>query len=335
MPNLVLALSRDGTILSHGGGRAVRRLMPPAAAQGMALESIWPSGAAQVVRQLVRKAIAARGPLESSFVDDGQSYRALVTPEGPNRVVCVVTSEPSVERLDASFSATGSFQTGTFPRPYLERRGFLRQFQELVATQTLTEKPLSLLVVHLGGVEEIAQIDTKTAEQVVTLALLRLSGSSPAVLAECLCIGQLGESQLAFALGVADRQEIDAFGRTVLARMNVPVEVGTERFELTCHAGVSVLGRDANSTRELLDCARLAAGEARRAAAPQPRFFSDTMKIASRSRQDLAGELREAIVSGAIQTRCVGRHDLAGGDLVGGRGLCPLAPSAAGRHSAR
>ncbi len=333
MPNLVLALNRDGTIISHGGGRAVRRLIPPAAAEGQSLESVWPSGAAQIVRQLVRKAIAARGPLESSFMDDGQAYRALVTPEGPNRAVCVVTAESSPDRLDASVSSTGSFPTGSFPRPCLERRGFLRQFQELVATQTLTERPLALLVVHLGGVEQIAQIDTRTAEQVVTLALMRLTCSSGVDLGQCRCIGQLSESQLAFALEVAGRQAIDSFARSVLAGLNVPIEVGNERFELNCHAGVAMLGRDANTTKELLDCARLAAGEARRAATPKPCFFSDTLKMASRSRQDMAGELREAIASGAMQTRCVGRHDLASGELVGvvayARWLHPLRGSIA------
>ena len=311
MPDLVMSLARDGTIISHGGGRSLRRLAPPPAAQGMSLESVWPRDPAQIVRQLVRKAIAARGALETSFTDDGQAYRARVTPEGPDRAMCVVMPQLSAEAAESALSSTGSF-----PRPYLERRGFLRLFQESIARQILTEQPASLVAVHLGGVEDLARTDAKAAEQVVTSALMRLSVSPHADLGRCLCIGQLSESQLAFVLSVSDRQSIDAFGRGLLEGLHVPIELHGERFELTCHAGVSILGRDATSSKELLDCALLAAGEARRSAAVRPRFFSDTMKMAARSRQDVVGELREAIASQAIQTRCVGRHDLSTGELL-------------------
>ncbi len=312
MPDLVMSVSRDGTIMSYGGGRAVPRLVPRAGSAGESLGAVWPGAAAQVVRQLIRKAIAARGTLEMTFMDEGQGYRACVTPEGPDRAVCVVRRELLQEIVDATPSPTGSF-----PRPYLDRRGFIRQFQETVAKSILTERPAALIAIHLEGVEEIAKIDTKIGEQVVTAALMRISSDSPrASLGMCLCIGQLSESQLAFLVSTEDRSHIEHFSREILSALAAPFLIELESFQLSCYSGVAVLRRDANSSKELLDCVRIALGEARRSAANRPRFFSDTMKLASRSRLDIAKELRDAISTQAVQTRCVGRHDLETGRLI-------------------
>ncbi|MEP6885419.1 MAG: EAL domain-containing protein [Gammaproteobacteria bacterium] len=310
MPDLVMSLSRDGTIVSHGGGRSVRHLSPPAASSGKSLESVWPKAAAQAVQLLIRKAIAARAPLESTFTDQGYDFRARVTPEGPDRALCVVRPESAPDLLDNSPSASG-----TYPRPYPERRDFLRLFQEVVDKQTLSEQPVALIAINLSGVHEIAKIDGRTAETVVSAVLMRLSQECQCV-QSCLCAGQLSESLLMFALGTLDRQRIEAFCGELFESIAAPIYVGSEQYELSGTAGVALLGRDANSGKELLNCARMAAGEALRSTAVRARFFSDTMKLNTRSRLDVSGELRAAIAASAIQPSCRGRHNLASGKLV-------------------
>jgi EAL domain-containing protein (putative c-di-GMP-specific phosphodiesterase class I) len=85
---------------------------------------------------------------------------------------------------------------------------------------------------------------------------------------------------------------------------------------LTPYAGVSLLGADGSSPRSLLDKARSAASEARRENSDRIRFFTDTLKLRSLARLDVARELREAIASRDIRLRYIGRHDLASGRLV-------------------
>ncbi len=311
MHDLVMSLTRDGTIVSHGGGRSVRYLTPPPASDGKLLGSVWPQEAAQAVQLLIRKAIAARGPLESTFTHQGHNFRARVTPEGPDLALCVVRQESTPVLPENSFSASG-----TYARPYPERRGFLRLFQEVVDKQKLSEQPLALIAINLSGVHEIDQIDACTAETVVSEVLMRLSQDSQ-VVQSCLCVGQMRESQLMFALGTLDRQRIEDFCGALFESIRAPINVGDEQYELSGSAGVALLGRDANSSKELLNCARMAAGEALGSAAVRPRFFSDTMKLHTRSRLDVSDELREAIAASAIQAYCRGRHNLASGKQVG------------------
>ena len=66
----------------------------------------------------------------------------------------------------------------------------------------------------------------------------------------------------------------------------------------------------------LLDHARAAAAEARRAASRDVFFFSDTLQLRSLARIDIARELREAIANRAIRLRYMGRHELATGRRV-------------------
>jgi EAL domain-containing protein (putative c-di-GMP-specific phosphodiesterase class I) len=95
-----------------------------------------------------------------------------------------------------------------------------------------------------------------------------------------------------------------------------PVQFGDAIFHLTPYAGVAILGQDAGSPKMLLDHARSAAIEARRAASARVYFFSDTLKLRSLARLDIARELREAIENRDIRLKYTGRHDLATGRLV-------------------
>src|SRR6185312_14365376 len=79
---------------------------------------------------------------------------------------------------------------------------------------------------------------------------------------------------------------------------------------------VAILGQDASSPKALLDHARAAAAEARRTGSTAVCFFSDTVRLRTLARLDLASELREAIDAGDIRLRYIGRHDLRTGRLL-------------------
>ncbi len=167
----------------------------------------------------------------------------------------------------------------------------------------------------------------------MTTALSRLPlGSGPESSPEWY-VGQLGENLLALVVHSADRDTIEACVASVSASLREPIVVGDAEFHLTPYAGVGILGVDASNPRVLLDHARAAAAEARRAASNNVFFFSDTLQLKSLARIDIARELRDAIASRAIRLRYTGRHDLRSGRRVAWVGLRSLAASAARRDS--
>lgn len=309
LPELVLLVKRDGTPVAHAGGRAVAELGCRKAGEGEGFVSSWSRSTATLVRQLARKAIADRAAVEARFRQNGNRYEIRVSPQSPNRAICVV--RPAL--------GDGVDWTGEHRQLQLDRRGFLRRFKESISIAALREQPIAVAVLCIEEIEDIAQIiTTSVSEQIMTTALARLPvcAGEPADGSPEWYLGQLGENLLGLVVKSPDRDAIEARVADVCASLREPIFVWDAEFRLTPYAGVSILGVDASSPRVLLDHARAAAAEARRASSRNVFFFSDTMKLRSIARIDIAGELREAIASRAIRLRYAGRHDLRTGRRV-------------------
>ncbi len=314
LPDLIVLVRREGTVMACGGGGGVGRLKH-ANPDGQDLASIWPPAIAALVRQLVRKAIATRAPAEARFDDEGRGFEVRVSAQGPERAICVIrptliaAQEDSLDLTDER------------PRPQLDRRGFLKRFKESVAVAALREKQMAIAVIHVDGIADIGQvIAAEIAERVMSLAILRLpnvDAAQEAGLARSWWyLGQLSESLLAVVLESADREAVEACVTALCTSLREPVDIGDTQFHLTPYAGVAILGLDSSSPRTLLDQARAAATEARRAGSTRARFFSDTLRLRSLARLDIARELRDAIANGNIGLRYTDRHDLESGRLM-------------------
>jgi EAL domain-containing protein (putative c-di-GMP-specific phosphodiesterase class I) len=338
LPDLVMLVRRDGVILSHCGGNAVGAIKPPADAAGRRLKSIWPEALAGAITQLVRRAIAQRTTLEHPFQNADLGYEARISPQGPDRVICVIRPELPGGVPDDVLSPAGEAQ-----RPQLERRGFLRRFQQTLSLALISEKPVAVAVIHVDGIADIARVvDGKVSEQVLSAAVRRLplessgatvavgatrtAGAAAAVDAAAALnaadegltwyLGQLNESLLALVIETADREAIEACLARLCSSLREPVTIGDAAFHLTPYAGVAILGQDAISPKSLVEHARAAATEARRSGSVHAHFFSDSLKLRSLARLDIARELRDAIANRDIRLRYVGRHDLATGRLT-------------------
>lgn len=306
LPDLVLLLKRDGTIVAHAGGRAVAEL---GAARAGAFVPGWSEPTAELVRRLARKAIADRAPADARFDERDGRYEMRVTPQGPDRAVCVIRP------VLAAAGGEALEQTGEHRRLQLDRRGFLRRFKESISLAALRERPLAVGVLYIEEIGDIAQImATRLSEQIMSTALARLQprGDEP----PSWYLGQLGENLLAIVVEDSERDVVEARVAAVAASLREPIKIGDAEFRLTPYAGVSILGVDASGPRVLLDHARAAAAEARRAASRDVFFFSDTVELKSLARIDIARELHEAIASRAIRLRYVARHDLRTGRRV-------------------
>jgi len=316
LPELVVLLRRDGHILSLSAGQGMALTPARGAARdcaGKPLEAIWPESLATLLRQLVRKAIAQRAPVEAHFRESGRNYDARVSAQGPDRAVCVIRemlAAPAAEALDL---------TDERRAPRLDRRGFLRRFRESVSLAMLRERPISVAVIYVDGIADIsALIDAQISEEVMNTAILRLAALTGAAdTAEpARHLGQLSDTCLSLLVESADRDTVDACVREVCANLCEPVTSGGSAFHLTPYAGVAVMTDTAVAAKTLLARAHSAAGEARRAGAAQVLFFSDSGSPESLTQFDIARELQEAIRSHDIRLRYMPRHDLSSGALV-------------------
>jgi len=308
LPDLLLLLRRDGTPVAHAGGRSVTEL---GGLRNGVFEPSWSPSTTALVRQLVRKAIADRAPVEAQFRERDKHYEVRVNPQGPDRAICMI--RPSLRDAGGDSALE---QTGEHRKLQLDRRGFLRRFKESTSVATLCERPVAVAVLYIEEIADIAQIiATRVSEQIMSTALARLPMRDPDASPQWY-LGQLGENLLAIVVESADRDVIETVVADVCARLREPIAVGDAEFRLTPSAGVSILGVDASSPRVLLDHARAAAAEARRAVSRDVFFFSDTLQLKSLARLDIAHELRDAIASRAIRLRYTGRHDLRTGRLV-------------------
>lgn len=312
LPDLVMLVRRDGVVLSAIGGRGVA-LPSLADATDKHLESVWPESAAEIVKQLTRRAIAMRATAQVRFEQGDECYEVRASAQGPDRAICIIRAMINGGAQDSAFMSTGELVL-----PQLDRREFLRRFRETMALAAIREQPIAVAIVHLDGVAEIARsVDAALSEQVLSAAVLRVPQGSFGTDEKCVWyLGQLHENLLALTIETANRDTIEACVSHVCASLRQPVNIGDAAFYLTPYAGVAILGQDAKSPKSLLEHARTAAAEARRARSNHVHFSTDTLRLRSLARLDIARELHDAVANRDIHLRYVGRHDLASGRLV-------------------
>ena len=317
LPDLVAFVRRDGVITACLGGRRLADRPAPELLVGRNIVDTWLAPVAPRLTQMLRKALASRVNVTSSYVDGDRCYEARVSPQGRERVLCVIrdmteaTAAVGTRATDAPAAAAAGG---------MERRGFMQRMKQSIADATLSESPLALCVIHLGGLADIGRsIDFSIADRVATAALRRLPqcANEPAAREPTWYIGQLGEDLLAVVVeGAQAREAIRTSIQSICDSLQLPIEVGDACFQLAPCAGVALHGEDASRPQSLLEHARAALAEARRSGAGALQFYSDTIRMLPAMRMDLERELREAITSDQIQLRYLGRYDLESGSLT-------------------
>jgi predicted signal transduction protein with EAL and GGDEF domain len=316
LPELAVLVRRDGVLLDHLGGQNVKHFQLPKDCVGMPLQAFWDEESVTALMQVVRRAIADRSPADTWLRAGESTYEVRASPQGPDRAICVL------RLASAKLVAEPPAQTDAAATPGFDRRGFMRRLKALIAGAQLRERPIALVGIRIEGLADIARvIDDGVAEQVLSAALARLmpEAAAPEIASSGQppwYMGHLSHDTLALVIESADRVVIDRCMADVCAKLRAPVPLGDATFHLTPYAGVAILGQDSTTLSGLLDHARAAAAEARRSDTQRIRYFTDTMKLRSLARLDIAHELRDAVAKGDIRLRFVGRHDLATGQRV-------------------
>src|SRR5262249_3283332 len=154
----------------------------------------WSEATRTLITQLVRRSISLRATTEARFHELGRAYDVRATAQGPDRAVVVIRAVLTDNTEDTTET------TGERQRPQRDRRGFMRRLKESVTLATLQEKSLSVAVIHIDGISDIAQIiAARVSEQVLATALQRLSAFDGLGLdgGPSWHLGQLGENTLA------------------------------------------------------------------------------------------------------------------------------------------
>jgi predicted signal transduction protein with EAL and GGDEF domain len=312
MPDVVAFVRPDGLITHHLGGRGLP-FMAGSTAGGLAgqrLADVLPTAVFKAIARLIRRSRASRESCESEFAVAGATYQARVAPQGAERFMCVlrhVPAKPEDERQVQSDLAIGA----------VDRR-FMTRFESAVTAARLREQSLAVGIIFLDGLGDISQIlDFSVGQQIVDELLERLV-QSHAAQDSAWFIGQIGDHMLGVVIErIVDRDRIQAFAQSLCASVALPLQVHDATFHITPAVGVAILGDDAGRADALLDHARAAMFEARRAGAERVQFYSDTLRLLPLARLDLARELRRAIELGQIFLRYFARHELSTGRLSG------------------
>jgi predicted signal transduction protein with EAL and GGDEF domain len=302
LPDLIVQLRRDGSVIRQGGGRELREFSPDGTVAGLS-EMNWPSAMIALLKQLTRRAMAARGTTEGSVTIADRRYEVRVTAQSPEIAIGMIRGLSSVAGKDEDRT---------------DRRSFWQRLTESIATATLGERAVALALIHLDGIGEISQImDTNVSDQLIGVALRRLpKADGRHADTGTWHVGQTGDDELAVVFNHAERDAIEQCLGVVCESLRSRLEFGDASFHLKVYAGVAILGRDAGSQKALLESARAALTEARRYESTAACFFSDTIKLRALTRLDIARELRDALANREITLRYRARHDLKSGKLA-------------------
>jgi predicted signal transduction protein with EAL and GGDEF domain len=321
LPDMVAFVRPDGLITHHLGGRRVPFLRDGGSGGNSGsgghggsladsrLDEVLPAELAGLVLRLVRRAITTREECQADFAVDAALYQVRATPQGPQRVLCIL------RQLDARADPGVAPEAGTLTG----RRSFMQRLQRSIADAALRERPLALCIVHLDGMADIGRLlDFALGERILTQTLAQLPQERDAAVGGAWYVGEIGEALLGVVIEeTADRGRIGAIAASLCQAIARPIRVEDATFHLAPAAGVAILGEDAARPAALFDHARAAMLEARRGGSGSIQFYSDTLRMLPVARLDIERELRRAVAEGQIGLRYQARHELDGGRVVG------------------
>src|SRR6185369_16967835 len=144
LPELILLVRRDGTLLQVEGGRGVPALRALGSWEEDTFAPCWPEAVSVLIAQLARRAIADRGRSAARFNLAGEQFEIRATALGQDRCACMIRA---ADAMPAADRRAGAVDGAAAPEP--DRRGFLRRLKEALSSARLREKPLAVAVIQI------------------------------------------------------------------------------------------------------------------------------------------------------------------------------------------
>lgn len=305
---VVLVVRTDGRIVDVPAGdpAQLRQDLDARELSGRFLSDVWPDDAAAPLRQRIRDASRRRtvSSLEIS-VDDGydlRTHEVTILPHGRDRALVIcrdATSRVSQEREVRDLA----YRDPLTQLP--NRAAFLRDVSRRIDEARLVGRTMSLIRIHLRGLDYINRTFGRRAGSQVVVALAQrlaqaidgdqgLTRHLPAG-ASLLLARTEGNEYSVLVDGTAQTDVIRSLAEDTLARLTQSQTLGSEEVSLDVSMGVARFPQDANDLEVLLANAGVALYDARKHTASAIEFFSSTAQVRSLSRMDIATELRWAL----------------------------------------
>jgi diguanylate cyclase (GGDEF)-like protein len=320
VPDAFLLVGHDGVVQEHLGGGCNDPILRPEQMPGHALEALWPADAAAQARVAIRRVLATRASerLEVALEREGatQTCEARFFVQGRRQVLLILRNVTEERRRDASVRRAALYDAATgLPG----RELFLEHLARALTDARLKERGLAIVFVCLDTVAGVSEACGRAVAdllvQEISHRLARSLRESDRVLRlgderDPQCVAALGGDTFGIVLAdVRMREEARAIARRLRSALGEPVRVQGRELSVDLSIGICLYPSDGGDVEALLRHASAALAEARHAGRGEAEFYSDTMRLRSVSRIDMASELRFALDHGQLELHYQPRGD--------------------------
>lgn len=317
LPDAVLVIRRDGTILDSLGGRSFCLDLGPDLIVDRNIDDVLPPEAAQVIRSGIAKVLKTREPHCRTVSIDKQRFELRMSPHGRDRILTVLRDvsdsdgSEEIRALTRRDAVTG----------LVSREIFLTYFETAVADALLAERGLAVLYLSLDQFRSVRDsVDQHFGDDLLRVIAERLLGclreadhilTIPGV-SDALAAARIGDGEFAILLNnIEQRDDAQAAVQRILGEFAAPVSLQDHEFLLKPCMGLAVCPHDGKDAKSLLQNAMTAMYEARKLDRSSVEFYSDTIKVRSLKRLDLEKELHWALEQNQLRLNYQPVFDLA------------------------
>jgi diguanylate cyclase (GGDEF)-like protein len=171
------------------------------------------------------------------------------------------------------------------------RSAFTSQLKTLISRSAKRDNPLALLFIDLNGFKKINDtLGHKVGDAVLAEIAHRLGA-----FANDYHAGRWGGDEFLIALPYAGEEAAVSVANALQTRIGQPVDVMSNQLSLTASVGIAMFPEHSTDELELIQLADFAMFEQKRAAAPEPRVFTQDLYQNLKGMQNLRDGLLHAI----------------------------------------
>jgi len=315
LPDLALIVRRDGVILSCVGGHAVRGLNASEhEIPGRTLDSLWPESMAAHVLQTVRRILKTRKTAQQRYQDGDLKLELRFQVQGFDRVLVVCR--------DLGAGATSN-DSGLYPQDASamlpHREGFEKSLRMALDMAALREDTVGVALIHIGGYATYQRVfDSALANRLLETAAIVIVENLPEARNNLPRLARVSDDVIGVVLtDIRSRTDADDVMAKIIKGLQHPVDLDNQVFQLAPQTGVTLSGTDGDRATELIERALTTLDAGRREGAQRViTFYSDTLRLASLTRQDMQQELAQAIQKDELELHYQPRLLLATREII-------------------
>lgn len=302
LPDTVLVVHRNATVLDTLGGRTFSLDLPPDDVVGANIDNVLPAPLAGMMRRLIPRVLKTREPVTERIHDDALHVELRLSAHGRDRVLAVLRD--IADRRDPQASVTGWHREDALTG-LLARTVFIQGLDVAVNKAKLTEHPLTMLALSFGELESLAHaierrdwlaLQRAAAERLATCLTASEDVLKLADDPDQLMLTNLSDGKFAAILAMGARHgDLIRVAETITDAFKAPVLMEEQGYQLSCHFGAASFPQDGMTAQHLLRNALVALDESTQNDAGVVERYADTVRLRASRTVDLGDELKWAV----------------------------------------